>query len=105
MNRLVIVTLYCEVGRRLEDHIQGMGNFSLAWLEERAKGSGHAHFLIHTDCPFVLDEHEKKRMEHAFEMCYVLAREGLAFLMYPLFHALAERQGVGLGTSYIQDSQ
>ena len=40
-----------------------------------------------------------------FEMCYVLAREGLAFLKYPLFDALAERQGVELGTSYkIADS-
>jgi hypothetical protein len=30
----------------------------------------------------------------------VLAREGLAFLKYPAFHALAERQGVELGSSY-----
>ena len=40
MNRSVIATLYCEVGRRLEDRIQGMGNFSLAWLEERTKAQG-----------------------------------------------------------------
>ena len=39
-------------------------------------------------------------MEHTFEMCYVLAREGLAFLKYPLFDALAEWQGAELGTSY-----
>ena len=42
----------------------------------------------------VLDQREKKRMQHKFEICYVLAREGLAFLKYPVFHALAERQGV-----------
>ena len=39
-------------------------------------------------------------MLHKFEICYVLAREGLAFLKYPAFHALAERQGVELGSSY-----
>jgi len=35
-------------------------------------GSGHARFVC-TNCAFVLDEREKKRMEHTFEMCYVLA--------------------------------
>ncbi len=39
-------------------------------------------------------------MKHKFEICYVIAREGIAFLKYPVFHALAERQGVNLGTSY-----
>ena len=47
-----------------------------------------------------LDEREKVRMKHKFEICYVLAREGIAFLMYPIFHALAERQGVELGSLY-----
>ena len=69
------------------------------------EGSGRAHFLIRTDCAFVLDEREKKRVERKFEMCYVLAREVLAFLKYPKFHALEERQGVELDTSYkIPDS-
>ena len=37
-------------------------------------------------------------MMHKFEICYVIAREGLAFLKYPALHALAERQGVELGS-------
>ena len=41
-------------------------------------------------------ENEPKKIE----ICYVLAREGLAFLKYPAFHALAEWQGVELGSSY-----
>ena len=41
---------------------------------------------------------KKERMKYKFEICYVRAREGLAFLKYPLFHALAEQQGVELGS-------
>ncbi len=48
----------------------------------------------------VLDGREKERMTRKFEICYVLAREGIAFLKYPPFHALAESQGVELGSSY-----
>ena len=33
-------------------------------------------------------------------MSYVLARKGVAFLKYPAFHALAESQGVDVGSSY-----
>ena len=47
-----------------------------------------------------MDATQKVRMMHKFEICYVTAREGLAFLKYPALHALAERQGVELGSSY-----
>ena len=39
-------------------------------------------------------------MMHKFEICYVIARKGLAFLKYPALHALAEWQAVELGSSY-----
>ena len=48
----------------------------------------------------VLDDREKEKIKRKFEICYVLAREGIAFLKYPPFHALAESQGVELGSSY-----
>ena len=38
-----------------------------------------------------MDATQKVRMMHKFEICYVIAREGLAFLKYPALHALAER--------------
>ncbi len=41
----------------------------------------------------VLDGREKERMTR---ICYVLAREGIAFLKYLPFHALAEIQGWSL---------
>ena len=53
-----------------------------------------AHSLL------VLDDSEKRKMTRKFEICYVLAREGLAFLKYPSFHALAVHQGVELGSAY-----
>ena len=51
-------------------------------------------------CLITMDSCQKTRMLHKFEICYVLAREGLAFLKYPAFHDLAVRQGVELGYSY-----
>ena len=47
----------------------------------------------------VLDDREKEKIKRKFEICYVLAREGIAFLKS--FHALAESQGVELGSSLI----
>ena len=48
----------------------------------------------------VLDDQEKERMKRKFEICYILAREDIAFLKYAPFHALVERQGVEIGSSY-----
>ena len=112
-----------------------MRNFSAAWVTgstnhrtsnilDHAKSEQHTASMAHmqanrakaqcrpveTYAPIarsllVLDDREKGKMKRKFEICYVLAREGLAFLKYPSFHALAERQGVELGSSYkIADS-
>ena len=35
-----------------------------------------------------LDVKELERMKRKFEICYILAREGLVFLKYPASHAL-----------------
>ena len=47
-----------------------------------------------------MEDSEKEKMKRKFEICYVLAREGVAFAKYPTFHALAESQGVDIGSSY-----
>ena len=52
-----------------------------------------AHSLL------VMDEREQRRMKHRFEICYMMARESMVFMKYPSLCALAERQGVGLGSS------
>ena len=63
---------------------------------DRAKAQGKS---LQTYAPIVcalltFDEKELERMERKFEICYVLAREGLAF------HALLVRQGVDIGNCY-----
>ena len=66
-----------------EQHVASMARLQ----EERA----HAHFFVHapiTRSLAVLDDLEKERVKHKFDICYVLAREGLAFLKYPVFHCV-----------------
>ena len=129
-NRSLVATLYCKVCRQFEDRIRGMRNFSSAWVtgttnhrtsnvldhaksdqhiasmsrlrEERAKAQNApiSSYAPIVRSLMVMIESEKERMKRKFEICYVLAREGLAFLKYPAFHVLAERQGVELGSSY-----
>jgi hypothetical protein len=48
----------------------------------------------------VLDDALKAKLKAKFEICYVLAKEGLAFVKYAPFHALADHQGVKLGQTY-----
>ena len=126
----LVSTLWCDVCRQYEAKITGMRNFSLAWITgstnhktsnilDHAKSEKHARSmacmrtacakaqnkLIETYAPIVcllttMDEEEKTRMRYKCEICYVLAREGLAFHKYPTFHSLVERQGVRLGSSY-----
>ena len=42
----------------------------------------------------------EQRVRRKFDICYVLAKEGLAFHKYPALHVLEERHGVNLGFSY-----
>ena len=44
-----------------------------------------------------MDETTKKRMGKKFDICYVMAKENLAFAKYP---ALEARHGVDLGFAY-----
>ena len=48
----------------------------------------------------VMDEAVQARMKKKFDICYVIAKESLAFRKYPSLHELEERHGVDLGFSY-----
>ena len=129
-NRSLAAMLYCEVCRRFEDRTQSTRNFSVAWLtgttnhttsnvldhakseqhvtsmarlqEERAKAQGTptSSYALIVRSITLLDNHKKERMKQKFEICYVLAKESLAFLKYPVFHAPAEHQRFELGSYY-----
>ena len=117
-DKSLVATLWCELFRQHEDRIRSMRNFSAAWVTgstnhrasnilDHAKSEQHTASMaymranhakaqgkpVETYAPIarsllVLDDSEKRKMTRKFEICYVLAREGLAFLKYPSFHAL-----------------
>ena len=64
-----------------EQHVASMAHMRAA----RAKANNEP---IESYAPIArylmtMDEEEKLRMMHKFEICYVLAREGVAFHKYP----------------------
>ena len=125
-----VSTLWCEVCRKYKDKIQGMRNYTGVWVvgstnhktsnivdhttsdqhitsmqrfdsdREKARGSPLEDYAPIVRSLVVLDEGEKAKLKSKFEICYVLARESLAFVKYPTFHALSEHHGVHLGHSY-----
>lgn len=51
----------------------------------------------------VMDCGEMERVKRKFQICYMMAREGLPFLKYVPLHNLQELHGVDLGPSYKTD--
>ena len=130
-DQLLVSTVYCKVCREYENKIIGMRNFSSAWINgswnhrtsnilDHAKSDQHnaAMNFMHTAlakarnepvqsyAPVVrslltIDDREKSRLMKKFDICYVLAREGIAFRKYPAFHALEQSHGIDLGSSYM----
>ena len=47
-----------------------------------------------------MDDAIKERMKKKFGICYVMAKEGLAFQKYPALHELEAQHGVDLGFAY-----
>ena len=48
----------------------------------------------------VMDKALEGKMSKKFDICYVLAKENLAFRKYPAIHELETRHGVDLGQTY-----
>ena len=47
-----------------------------------------------------LEKPMQEKISKKFDICYVMARESIAFRKYPVLHELEERHGVDLGQSY-----
>ena len=107
-----------------------MKNFSIAWAKgstnlkisnviDHAKSDVHiasmAHFRDETtraagESPLMtstigrslvtLDSTTRVRMNHKFDVCFVMAKEGIAFAKYPSILALESRHGVNFGAAY-----
>ena len=129
-NRLLVDTLWCEVCRTYQARIRYKRYFSAVWvtgstnhkssiIADHSKSEQHITCMaymradsakarnepVESYAPIArsllrTEDSEKEKMKRKFEISYVLAREGVAFLKYPAFHALAESQGVDIGSSY-----
>ena len=129
-NKELVSVLWCDACRKHERSITGMKNFSRAWLEgstnhktsnivDHANSDQHRVATVRTlaeaakatNQPITsyspiarsllrMDDQVIERMNKKFDICYVMAKEGLAFRKYPALHELEARHGVDLGFAY-----
>lgn len=125
-----VETLWCATCRRFDDRIRATKNFSTAWITgstnqklsnvlDHARSEQHKSSMsllrveqakatnaaLTTYAPIAksllsMDKSLEERMGKKFDICYVLAKENLAFRKYPVLHELESRHGVDLGQSY-----
>ena len=55
-------------------------------------------------CLLTMDPTTRARMNRKFDVCYFLAKEGLAFKKYPGILELESRHGVDIGPAYLSDT-
>ena len=126
----LVDVLLCSVCQKYDSSIKGTRNFSSTWIEgsmnhrtsslnDHAKSDQHmtAMMKLRTEQAktrnksltsyssiarslLVMDEAVKDRLRKKFEICYVMAKEKIAFRKYPALHALEARHGVDLGEVY-----
>ena len=122
--------LWCQACRNHERSITGIKNFSRSWivgstnqktsnLVDHAKSEQHRAAMsrmyaesakasklpVTSYSPIArslltIDEGTQERLRKKFDICYVVAKQGLSFRKYPSIHALQERHDVNLGFSY-----
>ena len=125
-----IELLWCASCTKFEDKIRGVKNFSTAWIAgsanqklsnvtDHAKSDQHrlSMSLMSADqakarnkpkpsyAPvarslLVMDKTLEEKMCKKFYICYVLAKENLAFRKYPAIHELETRHVVDLRQTY-----
>lgn len=126
----MVQNLFCDICKRYEDHLQGMRNYSSIWITgsrnlkasnliDHAKSDQHkaamrrlavdnakaANQSVATYAPIArsflrLEESVKTKMKLKFDICYLMAKEGMAFEKYPSLHQLESRHGVSIGSNY-----
>ena len=125
-----VTSLWCQACRKFENNIRGVKNFSAAWIVGTANQKlcnviDHARCdqhklsmsLLRTEqakatnttitsyAPIArsmlsMEKPLQEKMCKKFDICYVLAKENLAFRKYPAIYQLESRHGVDLGQSY-----
>ena len=125
-----VVSLHCALCKKYEGHLQSLKNFNAAWITgstnqkvsnildndgsgvhkaalarkrvEVARARGE---LVVQSSPIgcalsTLDLTTRARMGRIFDLCFMMAKESVAFAKYPSLLELEKRHGVDLGHAY-----
>ena len=122
-----VASLHCTICRKYEDHLQSLKSFNAAWITgstnqkvsnvldhteteaamsrkraESAKACGESVVL---SSPIgyslsTLDLTTQVRMGRIFEICFMMAKENIAFAKYPSLLELEKCYSVNLGHAY-----
>jgi len=127
----MVQSLFCEMCKRYEDHLQGLRNYSPVWITvwfqklegcnliDHASSDQHKAAMrclavdtakaenqpIATYAPIArsflrLQESVRAKMKLKFDICYLMAKEGMAFEKFPALHQLESRHRVDIGSNY-----
>ena len=126
-DKSLVGLLWCAVCRRFEERIRGVKNFSNVWITgsnnhkcsnvlDHARSDQHKAAMTRlrveqsrapasTYAPIArslltMDKTVQEKMKKKFDICFVMAKENMAFRKYPALHELEVRHGVDLGESY-----
>jgi len=114
----MVQSLFCEMCKRYKDHLQGMRNYSPIWVtgsrnlkasnlidhasSDQHKAAMRRHAVdnakaaeqpIATYAPIArsflrMQESVRAKMKLKFDICYLMAKEGMAFEKFPSLHQL-----------------
>ncbi len=126
----LVGSLWCAACKKFEDRIRGVKNFSSTWIVgstnqkvsnvlDHARSEQHKVAMTQlraeqakaTNAPvtsyapiaqslLTIDKTAQERMMKKFDLCFVMAKENMAFRKYTALHELEARHGVDLGQSY-----
>lgn len=129
-DRRHVVSLFCSVCRKYEVSLQSLKNFSRTWIAgstnqkvsnvlDHARSDVHKAAMAKMTADTVkasggsavltsaigrsmctLDIETRARMKRKFDLCFVMAKESIAFSKYPALLQLEERHGVDMGHAY-----
>ena len=129
-DRNLMALLWCLACRDYQDKICSMKNYSSAWItgtenqrtsnvldhvacdqhkaamshlrtaQAKASGEPVTSYAPIARALLMLDEPERARMRRKFDVCYLMAKEGIAFEKFPSLCELEARHEVDLGHAY-----
>ena len=132
-DRSLVSVLWCEPCRKYEARIKGQKSFSSAWIQgtpnqrtsnivDHANSNQHKASMAYLKADLAksnnqsvtsyspiarslmnMDATTRERMKRKFDICYVMAKEGIAFSKYPALYDLESRHEVDLGVAYKND--